>query len=303
MPLIDRHPDTALLHLHGPDIADLLQRISTAQIAMLAEHEGAHACFLHPTGKIVAAFTVWKLSGTEFAIEIERGRDGSHLKRFLEFLEKMTFSETYETTIVDELECIRWFETEFSDPVFKMQPMQTGITRERARVSHQGTWPYGRPWLTLWAEPSEIEKLLHLNTQPEDRLDTETLAKFRIEARGAAVDHEITEDITPLDVGMAFAVADQKGCYPGQETVEKIISLGSPAKKLASLSRIDETGSPKIFDSLARESQPDSAIGHLTTLTRTSALALVSKTAMVIGEIWVSKSGARYRVENLGEAK
>lgn len=36
----------------------------------------------------------------------------------------------------------------------------------------------------------------------------------------------------PLELNLKSAIDDQKGCYPGQEVIEKIISLGSPAKRL-----------------------------------------------------------------------
>lgn len=302
MALIDRHPNLALLHLHGADIADLLQRISTANVRSLSVDQGTHAFFLKPDGKVIATFTLWKLGETEFLVEIERGQDGGHLKRFFEFLSEMTFSEQYDATPVDALECVRWFETEFSDPIFRMQPQHTGITRERARVFHQGNWPFGRPWLTIWAEPSELEKLLHLNTSQDERLDTETLARLRIEALGAAIDHEITENVTPLDIGMRFAIGAPKGCYPGQEVIEKIVSIGSPAKKLASLTRIGASGDAKIFDSLARESNPETSVGQLTTLSESAALAVVSKVVATPGETLVSQSGARYRIERFAES-
>jgi len=46
------------------------------------------------------------------------------------------------------------------------------------------------------------------------------------------------EETNPLEVNLRSAIHDQKGCYPGQEVVEKIISLGSPAKKLCLLEGI-----------------------------------------------------------------
>ncbi len=38
--------------------------------------------------------------------------------------------------------------------------------------------------------------------------------------------------VNPLEVNLGHAIADQKGCYPGQEVIEKIIALGSPARRL-----------------------------------------------------------------------
>ena len=39
-------------------------------------------------------------------------------------------------------------------------------------------------------------------------------------------------ETNPLEVNLRSAIHDQKGCYPGQEVIEKVISLGSPARKL-----------------------------------------------------------------------
>ena len=60
--------------------------------------------------------------------------------------------------------------------------------------------------------------------------------------------------VNPLEVNLNHAIADQKGCYPGQEVIEKIIALGSPARRLCQLRSdselpaqpcplLDETGS------------------------------------------------------------
>ena len=47
-------------------------------------------------------------------------------------------------------------------------------------------------------------------------------------------------EVNPLEVNLKTAIHDQKGCYPGQEVIEKIISLGSPAKKLCLLQTTSE---------------------------------------------------------------
>jgi folate-binding protein YgfZ len=43
------------------------------------------------------------------------------------------------------------------------------------------------------------------------------------------------ETTNPLEVNLRSSVHDDKGCYPGQEVIEKIISLGSPPKRLCLL--------------------------------------------------------------------
>ncbi|NDG86203.1 MAG: hypothetical protein EBX52_14335, partial [Proteobacteria bacterium] len=43
---------------------------------------------------------------------------------------------------------------------------------------------------------------------------------------------ELDGKTNPLEVNLRHAISDQKGCYPGQEVIEKIIAIGSPARKL-----------------------------------------------------------------------
>ena len=72
--------------------------------------------------------------------------------------------------------------------------------------------------------------------------------------------HELLESFTPLDVGCMGGIVQQKGCYPGQEVIERTIALGRPAKKLVSVSMKQFRNSHQIKDSDHRD------VGQITTL-------------------------------------
>jgi len=57
--------------------------------------------------------------------------------------------------------------------------------------------------------------------------------------------HEFKNDgqTNPLEVNLRSAIHDQKGCYPGQEVIEKIIAIGSPARKLCLFQGAENTAS------------------------------------------------------------
>jgi folate-binding protein YgfZ len=78
-----------------------------------------------------------------------------------------------------------------------------------------------------FGEQYQIEKLLlNQNDSISERERILSLTpKFGSEFKS-------NEEINPLEVNLRSAIHDQKGCYPGQEVIEKIISLGSPARKL-----------------------------------------------------------------------
>lgn len=81
-------------------------------------------------------------------------------------------------------------------------------------------------------------------------------------------------ETNPLEVNLRSAVHDNKGCYPGQEVIEKIISLGSPAKKLCLLSGSTTEALPTpLFDEAS-----GNEIGTLTSASNGAALAIIKRT-------------------------
>ncbi len=90
-------------------------------------------------------------------------------------------------------------------------------------------------------------------------------------------------ETNPLEVNLRSAIADQKGCYPGQEVIEKIVSLGSPARKLCLLETQQNTESLLIPTPLTT---PDGLeVGTLTSLDDRFALAIIRRTHLKVGTV------------------
>ena len=94
----------------------------------------------------------------------------------------------------------------------------------------------------------------------------------RVELGRAAVDHEITNDYTPLEVGLAWACAEDKGCYTGQEIIARQITYDKVTRFLVGL-RPDLSRGSTAMDSTplaegAPLTLPDQAggrpVGHVT---------------------------------------
>jgi folate-binding protein YgfZ len=83
----------------------------------------------------------------------------------------------------------------------------------------------------------------------------------------------------PLEVNLRDAIAEQKGCYPGQEVIEKIISLGSPARKLC---RIRSEGPLPKAPFTLRDADGNEA-GTLTTSAGSTGLAIIKRTHLKEG--------------------
>ena len=92
------------------------------------------------------------------------------------------------------------------------------------------------------------------------------------------MDTEITESAVPLEIGLRTAIADNKGCYPGQEVIEKIVALGSPAKRLV---RIEGVGTPPLVGDRIQAIDPSThqAGAEIGTITTSSTSGLSSSIA------------------------
>jgi folate-binding protein YgfZ len=60
-----------------------------------------------------------------------------------------------------------------------------------------------------------------------------SLEGFRLRAGDPAVPGELGPTTIPLEAGMEDAVHENKGCYPGQEVIERIRSMGQVPRQLA----------------------------------------------------------------------
>lgn len=103
--------------------------------------------------------------------------------------------------------------------------------------------------------------------------------EIRIEKMIPEYGHEYWADgkTQPLEINLRGAIHDQKGCYPGQEVIEKIISLGSPAKRLCQIKSLNDQSLNEV-STLYADADLKNEIGALTTFNGKRALAIIKKT-------------------------
>lgn len=101
----------------------------------------------------------------------------------------------------------------------------------------------------------------------------------------------------PLDVNLKSAIHDQKGCYPGQEVIEKIVALGSPAKRLCQLRTSEKVIVPQPLFSDTTE------VGTLTSIVKNTdgfvALAILRRTHAKENLTLTTQSGNVFKVEKV----
>jgi folate-binding protein YgfZ len=160
--------------------------------------------------------------------------------------------------------------------------LQPGQTRAEAefRLCHHGRDDFGRDWISAWGPAGQLDGWLRAKHPTLQTVDFATLERWRVLALGPRVDAEITDATIPLEIGLRSAVAENKGCYPGQEVIERITSLGAPPRRLALLTGKGSAPAPgsKIFSA----AEPPAEVGEITSVARQedgsiAALGLVRK--------------------------
>jgi len=126
-----------------------------------------------------------------------------------------------------------------------------------------------------FSEQYEIEKM----SSPGEGSESE---KTRILSLTPKVGHEFKNDgeTNPLEVNLKIAIADQKGCYPGQEVIEKIVAIGSPARKLC---LVEGNAPSDIVLPVVLLNDKHEEVGKLTSYSDGVGLAIVKRTSLKEG--------------------
>lgn len=133
----------------------------------------------------------------------------------------------------------------------------------------------------------ERYQLTHLEAIAADAGQTELQ---RIQNLVPRFGHEFDSngETNPLEINLGNAIHDQKGCYPGQEVIEKIISIGSPSKKLC-LVKLNGDANTSV------ELPFELDHGKLTSFESPYGLAIVRKTHASVGST-LSGNGIQFSV-------
>ncbi len=214
------------IELSGPDARDFLQRMSTAQLKGLNPGQGCTSCFLDAKGRIQAYFWLWCLEPNRFAFEFDAGPEvpeGSWKKSLMDFIEHHHFSEQMELKVstVEPL----WILGE-SPEAPPMGPGSILLINENHWICHHGSREFGESLYSVWGGREQ---------NPQPQISFEQLEALRIQHLQPRVGAEITSETNPLEVGLRHALSDQKGCYPGQEVIERILTQGNPPRRLCKI--------------------------------------------------------------------
>lgn len=164
----------------------------------------------------------------------------------------------------------------------------------------------GEEGFELWTAPSALEPLAHALVEAGrgsglGHCGSVALETLRIEAGIPAYGAELAEDTLPLEANLLNAVSFTKGCYIGQEIVERARSRGHVNWKLAGL-LIASSEPPATGEKLLKDGK---ALGEITsacvspTLGRTIAMGYVRREVAEPGTTLLTTSGVNTEVATL----
>lgn len=195
-----------VVRVHGPDAASYLQSQVSQDLRPLGVGQSAWTFILQPTGKVDVLARVWRVGKEEFVLDTDAG-----------FGEEMTARlNRFRIRVKAEIEPLAWR----CIAVRGTDGPDGGAVPDGAVVA----WGAGYDLLgEAPAAPADV---------PPGNADD--LHAARVDAVWPAMGSEIVPgEVIPAETGItAVAVSYTKGCYPGQELVERMDSRGAAPPRL-----------------------------------------------------------------------
>ncbi len=295
--------------MKGRDAQRFLHRIVSNDIKSLAPGQGTYAALLNAQGHILADLRIYVC---EDRILIDT--DADLRDKAMTTLRRYIIGEAVEAEAVEldalgfegprargllektlhielpELGLFGHFETPYAGiPIRVVKASQTG-------ENGYEVWTETKGLMTVWGAacgraPSD-------GTLP---CGTEAIEALRIEAGIPRYGSELGEDTLPLEAGLWNALSFNKGCYVGQEIVERSRSRGHVNWKLAGLA--GQTGAPlargEKLEANGREMGEITSASFSWRLGKPIALGYVRREVAEPGTLLATAGGAAVEVRTL----
>jgi aminomethyltransferase len=276
----------------GEDNVRLLHAMSTNDVKNLAEGDGLYTFFLNDKGRILADAYVYRFADAvlldtepETALSLRE-----HLEAYI-IADDVTLEDQTSTLAAIALEGPTSFEdaAALGLPIpaapYSTAPWKSGFV---ARVSVTGA-----PGLRIFLPVGEIVSLtskLQLAGVPQAH--AEEVQAVRLEHGTPRFGEDISARYLTPETQIAHAVHSNKGCYLGQEIVERVRAQGQ-VHRLLSAVRISGTHPPEPGTKLLADGKPvaeitsaaySTALGEVVALAYVRREALQAKTRMVVAD-------------------
>ncbi|MCX7936270.1 MAG: hypothetical protein N2971_00990 [Chlorobi bacterium] len=226
-----------VIHAHGKDTIDFLQRLTTNDMAQLSSTGGIRTVLLNEKGRIIDVITCLQDSDRLRIITSPGSIEQvySWLRRYV-ILDDVVLSVPQ-----DSWACIEIWDLQPREGVFAIFPECVSLIEGQYFLFPNQTWD--AQIVTLWKKgvqgevfsglivcsPSCIDTLIQwLEKQGISNLDYHLREVLRLKAGIGQYPNEYNHDYIALEAGLVDFMSFHKGCYIGQEVIERL----SAQKKL-----------------------------------------------------------------------
>jgi folate-binding protein YgfZ len=214
------------IEIGGPDARDYLHRMSTVDFKKFRPNEVRHGAFLTGKGQVLGLGMWFESKPENFCFVVPPGTASP----VIEHIEKFHFSEQFSVLLQnDGFLCGRWAGSSVPDLAVgsKEFELNSGLF---AGVKYLAWRDDLRPELT-WVKLARTDVAAFLPAGLRF-LGPDLFEYYRIRAGVPQFGIELSPKDILLEANFDRAVARSKGCYPGQEVVERIFTYGSVNRKL-----------------------------------------------------------------------
>lgn len=199
--------------VEGDDAAQFLHSQLANDIANMPVGSTVHSLLLEPTGHLVSLVRVVRIEDNKLLLDVERGEGEVLLKRLSKFIlrAKVTLTSSDRKVRAYRGPACRGTITKHSNDVAGILAM---------------------PW---WDDPESCDVISADNTSASfphvgNEVSDAEIDQFRVDAGWPRMGCDMQAGDIPASTGiLALAVSFTKGCYPGQELVERMDSRGTMA--------------------------------------------------------------------------
>jgi folate-binding protein YgfZ len=233
-------PETGVLRLGDQDRLDFLQRQTTNDLHGLRPDRSILTVLVSPTARILDVLRLVQDGDEILALTLpgHAAATFSYLQRRIFFNDRVRLADaTLEFSQVDlegpglaeALQGLGFNGAPEMDEVVNAE-LQGSLLRA---IGQRGLVGMGVRLLVPSGAAGGIYQALPANGAA--KLSQESYKILRVETGLPAAPAELSEDYSPLEVGMEYAVSDSKGCYPGQEVIARQITYDKVTRKLVGL--------------------------------------------------------------------
>jgi folate-binding protein YgfZ len=225
------------IRIAGDDRLDFLQRQTTNDAGQLSLDQAVLTVLTSPTARILDVFYLLHLPDTIGVVTLPHRSESTtrYLKSRIFFMDKVTVelaSQDFAQVDIIGPE---------SDSIWQRLGMERSISSNQVsslNFNSSGLLTWGlNPEYALGSRilvPAQSLDLFldFLTTSGSMSLRDDEYQVLRVEHGLPAADSELSEDYTPLEVGLRGAVSERKGCYTGQEVLARQVTYDKITRQL-----------------------------------------------------------------------